>query len=117
MSNASDTFDRPGIPTPPQPVGFALMQRVIAALVLLEATKKHSGYKLGYIWAIVEPCIVIIGFYAIFYFSLGRGNENLFGFLISGLGMLYIFFECKWRHNCLLPRRAEPARDHASSAD
>ena len=87
----TETFDRPAVPTPPAVQGFPLMRRVIGALILMEATNRYGHYKLGYIWAFVEPTVSIMAFYVIFSFIRVRDVDFLMPFLLAGFGSLFAF--------------------------
>ncbi len=75
--------------------GRALVNQynVVEALVLRETRTRFGAHKLGYVWALAEPAIMIVTFYAMFRFS-GRGapgNVNLLSFLATGI-VPYLLF-------------------------
>ena len=91
--NAPDipSFDRPPVPTPPPVQGLRLMVRVIGALILQEVTNRYGQYKLGYLWALVEPTFAILIFVLIFTLVGRFDGVDLIPFLLAGFGSLFCF--------------------------
>jgi capsular polysaccharide transport system permease protein len=49
---------------------LAIQRRVLLALILREARTRYGRQKLGYLWALVEPILHIVGFYILFRYTL-----------------------------------------------
>lgn len=65
----------------------AIQGRVILALMLREARTRYGRQRAGYLWALIEPILHILGFYFIFKFTLRAVplGESLPMFLATGL--------------------------------
>lgn len=73
---------------------LAKMRNVIVAIILRETKTRFGKNKLGYLWAIIEPCSYILIFLLIrsaMHMNIPFG-ENLFVFILSGL-LVYRMFK------------------------
>lgn len=71
----------------------ALMLRVIVSLILCETKTRFGKHRLGYVWALLEPAIFILGFIALRAYlsqSIPFG-ESLLLFMVPGLLVVRIF--------------------------
>lgn len=61
--------------------------RVLLALILREARTRYGRQKVGYLWALIEPILHILGFYLIFTYAMRVVplGESLPMFLATGL--------------------------------
>jgi len=67
--------------------GVATQAEVVHAVVLRETRTRFGAHKLGYLWALLEPAIVILTFYWFFQIS-GRGapaGMDLWSFVATGV--------------------------------
>jgi capsular polysaccharide transport system permease protein len=67
--------------------GLALQAEVVHALILRETRTRFGAHQLGYLWALLEPAIVILTFYAMFR-VVGRPapeGMDLFDFIATGI--------------------------------
>jgi capsular polysaccharide transport system permease protein len=67
--------------------GLATQAEVVYAIVLRETRTRFGAHKLGYLWALIEPSLVILTFVALFRI-VGRdapSGMDLFGFLATGI--------------------------------
>lgn len=67
--------------------GLLIGYEVVAAVVLRETRTRFGALKLGYLWALLEPAIVIFTFYAFFriYGRQPPAGMDLFGFIATGV--------------------------------
>lgn len=73
--------------------GFRVQGRVLMALILREARTRYGRRQVGYIWALIEPILWILGFYLIFTL-LNRTvplGESMLAFLATGKAPLIGF--------------------------
>src|SRR5688500_5178835 len=67
--------------------GFATQTDVVTALILRETRTRFGRNRLGYLWALIEPTVVIFTFYVVLMFA-GRGHPpgmGLFAFVATGV--------------------------------
>ncbi len=67
--------------------GLTIQSEVVLAVVLRETRTRFGANKLGYLWALLEPSIVIVTFFTFFRIS-GRGapaGMDLFSFIATGV--------------------------------
>lgn len=72
---------------------LAIMRNVIVAIILRETKTRFGKNKLGYLWAIIEPCSYILIFLmirSVVHMNIPFG-ENLFLFILSGLLVFRMF--------------------------
>jgi len=67
--------------------GLAQQMEVVHAIVLREIRTRFGVQKLGYLWALLEPSIVILTFYWVFRITGRRHPEgmDLFSFIATGV--------------------------------
>lgn len=67
--------------------GLAQQLEVVHAIVLREIRTRFGAQKLGYLWALLEPTIVILTFYWLFRITGRRHPEgmDLFSFIATGV--------------------------------
>ncbi len=96
--SAADVAASPAVPTAtallPERRGLAAIGRglgaqadVIWAIILRETRTRFGGNQLGYLWAMLEPTIVIFTFYW-FYKAVGRAHPagmDMFSFIATGV--------------------------------
>ena len=66
--------------------GFVVQCRVLYALVLRETKTRYGEHKLGFVWAFIEPMIMVVVIYLIFSAigSRSSGNVHFAAFMITG---------------------------------
>jgi capsular polysaccharide transport system permease protein len=67
--------------------GLASQAEVVHAIVLRETRTRFGRQKLGYLWALLEPSIIIVTFYAVFRIShrMQPAGMDLFDFIATGV--------------------------------
>lgn len=72
---------------------LAIQGRVLLALMLREARTRYGRQRMGYLWALIEPIMHIVGFYFIFRYTLRAIplGESLPMFLATGLSTYFGF--------------------------
>jgi len=67
--------------------GFVIETDVIAALILRETRTRFGRNHLGYLWALIEPMVVILTFYLVLDLANRRPptGMGLFGFVATGV--------------------------------
>lgn len=73
--------------------GLIAQLEVVHALVLRETRTRFGAHRLGYVWALLEPALMIGTFYACF-LLIGRGpteGMDLFGLITTGM-IPYLLF-------------------------
>jgi capsular polysaccharide transport system permease protein len=67
--------------------GLASQVEVVHAIVLRETRTRFGAQRLGYLWALLEPTIVILTFYAVFRINHRSAPEgmDLFSFIATGV--------------------------------
>lgn len=82
-------------PITPADVGKALQTqaRVIWALMLRETISRYGDYKIGFLWAIIEPLLTVLVFVGIFAAirSDNPGGMPLIPFMLTGIVSFTIF--------------------------
>ncbi len=74
---------------------FTIQCRVVYALLLRELKGRYGGRRLGFLWALIEPVLLITVFIAIFQL-LGRSNHSGIPiplFFVSGVSPFFMFRE------------------------
>lgn len=73
--------------------GLATQSRVISALMLRETKTRYGEHKLGFLWAIIEPLIMVAVFVGIFSSirSDSPGGMPLVPFMLSGIVPFTLF--------------------------
>src|SRR5690348_850975 len=67
--------------------GLVIQSEVVFAVILRETRTRFGANKLGYLWALLEPSIMIGTFYT-FYRIIGRASPpgmDLFSFIATGV--------------------------------
>jgi capsular polysaccharide transport system permease protein len=67
--------------------GLVVQGEVIHAVILRETRTRFGAYRLGYLWALVEPILVILTFWGLYRIA-GRQpppGMDLFGFVATGI--------------------------------
>ncbi|MBI2892670.1 MAG: ABC transporter permease [Deltaproteobacteria bacterium] len=81
-------------PVPPNLLrGLWLQAEVVHALALRETRTRFGGHKLGYLWALVEPTLIILTLDALFRVA-GRATPvgmDIFSFIVTGLVPYHLF--------------------------
>lgn len=76
------------------PVGaFTIQCRVVHALLLRELKGRYGGRRLGFVWAVLEPMLMITVFIAIFQL-LGRSSQSGVAvplFFVTGVSPFFMF--------------------------
>lgn len=96
-SSASDGPERDGAREFIAP--FRLMGRVLYSLVLREARTRYGSSRLGYVWALVDPVIIMVIFILLFQ-ALGRQNPiaaSMPVFMLTGYIPFLTFRNCVTR--------------------
>ena len=78
-------------------MAFATQVRVINALILRETKTRYGNYKIGFLWALIEPLVGVTVFVTIFY-NLRSGSPSgmpLVPFMLVGF-VSYSFFKDPW---------------------
>lgn len=73
--------------------GLWLQVEVVHALVLRETRTRFGDHKLGYLWALLEPILIIFTLYGLFHLA-GRATPpgmDIFGFIATGLVPYHLF--------------------------
>lgn len=72
---------------------LTIQGRVLLALMLREARTRYGRQRMGYLWALIEPILHIVGFYLIFRLTLRiiPLGESLPMFLATGLSTYFGF--------------------------
>ncbi|MCA9618271.1 MAG: ABC transporter permease [Myxococcales bacterium] len=76
--------------------GLVVQAEVVHAVFLRETRTRFGNYRLGYLWAIADPIIIIATFYT-FFRLLGRSaplGMDVFEFLTTGLLPYRLFASC-----------------------
>jgi capsular polysaccharide transport system permease protein len=67
--------------------GLVVQSEVIFALVLRETRTRFGGYRMGYLWALLEPALMILTFFVLF--RIGKHGAppgmDLFDFIATGI--------------------------------
>ncbi len=67
--------------------GLVVQAEVIFALVLRETRTRFGGYRMGYLWALLEPALMIVTFFVLFRIAR-RGvpaGMDVFDFIATGI--------------------------------
>ncbi len=73
--------------------GLVVQLQVIHALILREIKSRFGEHRLGYIWALLQP-VMMIGIFATMFHFLGRSpiaGMAILPFLVSGFGTFYAY--------------------------
>lgn len=73
--------------------GLAVQAEVVHALILRETRTRFGSYSLGYLWALLEPIIVILTFF-VFFRVAGRKapvGMDLWTFIATGIVTYHLF--------------------------
>jgi capsular polysaccharide transport system permease protein len=68
--------------------GFATQLDVVNALILRETRTRFGRNQLGYLWALIEPVVVILTFYAVLELAGRRQHNGMDGFAFVATGVL-----------------------------
>jgi capsular polysaccharide transport system permease protein len=79
--------------------GVVVQAEVVHAIILRETRTRFWAQRLGYLWAIIEPVLVILTFYALFRLA-GRtapAGMDVWSFVATGLVPYRLFSSCAGR--------------------
>ncbi len=67
--------------------GAAVQARVVHAIMLRETRTRFGAYRLGYLWAILDPILIILTFFGLFSLANRRAPDgmDIFSFMTTGL--------------------------------
>lgn len=84
ISNPQDPLDRISLANILN--GLVVQSRVLYALVLRETKTRYGEHKVGFLWAFIEPMVMVSVMYLIFgaMGSLATGNVHIAAFMIVG---------------------------------
>lgn len=76
--------------------GLVSQGEVVFALVLRETRTRFGQHQLGYIWALVEPVVMLLTFWVLFYVAhrVPPHGMDLYGFIATGLAPFLLFSNC-----------------------
>ena len=76
--------------------GFVVQTRVVWAIILRETRTRYGAYRLGYMWAILDPAIIILTFFGLFAIANRPAplGMDIYSFLATGLIPYKLFGSC-----------------------
>ena len=76
--------------------GLAVQSTIVWALILRETRTRFGMHKLGYVWALLEPTLMILTFYVLFqiFGRIAPYDMDFFGFLTTGMIPYLLFMSC-----------------------
>lgn len=76
--------------------GISSQARVVEALILRETRTRFGKHQIGYLWAVIEPTLLVLTFYAVFALTNRQPPEGTYiiGFLATGMIPYQVFRSC-----------------------